>query len=108
MERSVQHRLPQGSQQGVQEGLAAILRLGLRAELDRTHTLLSLSLQVWLQFQDEGGFEFGLAHSVVDALLYLLQEAYQWLSLVLPTSELWAIVPVTSADEVMICSHACE
>jgi hypothetical protein len=73
-----------------------------------SHASLSLSLQVWLQFQDEGGFEFGLAHSVVDALLYLLQEAYQWLSLVLPPSELWAIVPVTSADEVIICSHPCE
>jgi hypothetical protein len=56
--------------------------------------------QVWTQFEEKGGFEFGLAHSVVDAFLYLLQETHHWLSLVMPASALWAIVPVANSDEV--------
>lgn len=56
--------------------------------------------QVWTQFEEKGGFEFGLAHSVVDAFLFLLQETHHWLSLVMPASALWAIVPVANSDEI--------
>ena len=62
---------------------------------------------MWTQFEEKGGFEFGLAHSVVDAFLYLLQETHHWLSLVMPASALWAIVPVANSDEVRAHHVSC-
>lgn len=51
--------------------------------------------------EENGGFAWGEAHSAVDAVLFVLQDAYSWLSRLLPHSSLWAIVPVASSVEVL-------